>query len=223
MAWVLAYLGFAFLAVLGFFHPLPRPRGERGDFRAFLIYFAAFFVFFFLGPCVLIAVITGGGLASLEGFGLTPGNVSRGLTIIMAGAPLSVLSGWIGSGDRALRGFYPFSKEACRSVGSFAAFELAYIILYYPAWEFLFRGVLFFPFVPAIGLLPALAIQTTLSTLYHIGHPPSEILASAVAGIIFGLAAFWTGSFLYGVVLHAAVGVSTDTFIYLRFYRGRSA
>jgi membrane protease YdiL (CAAX protease family) len=223
MASVLAYLGFAFLVVLGFFHPLHRSRRQRGDFRAYLIYFAAFFAFFFLVPCVLIALVRGGGLASLEEIGLTTGHVTRGLTIMALGAPVAVLSGWIGSGDRALRGFYPFSKEACRSAGKLAAFELAYIILYYPAWEFLFRGVLFFPFVPAIGLIPALAVQTALSTLYHLGHPPSEILASAAAGLVFGLIAFWTGSFFYGVFLHAAVGVSTDTFIYLRFYRRQTA
>jgi membrane protease YdiL (CAAX protease family) len=222
MAALLAYLCLAYAVVLGLFHPLHRPK-RSGDFKAYLIYFSAFFVFFFLGPCLLLMLVRGMNLGSLEAIGLTLGNLGRSLTVMAIGAPVAVLAGWIGSGDPAIRIFYPFSKEACRSGGSFVAFELAYIILYYPAWEFLYRGILFFPLVPALGLFPALALQTLLSTLYHIGHPPSEILASVAAGFIFGLIAFWTGSFLTTAFLHATVGVSTDAFLFLRFHRRQAA
>jgi len=165
----------------------------------------------------------GAGLRPLYKIGLTLGELKRSLPLAALGAPVAALAGWIGSGDRAIRAFYPFSKEACRSSRSLALFELSYALLYYPAWEFLFRGILFFPFVPVIGLLPALALETGLSTLYHIGHPPSEILAAVGAGVVFGLVAFWTGSFLVTAFLHAVVGVSTDTFLYLRLHRKRTA
>lgn len=213
---ILAYLCLAYLVVLGFFHPLHRRPRSGGDFSAYLLYFAAFFFFFCFAPCILLVFVRGETLGSLAAVGLGLGNAARGLPLAGVGVPVAIISGWVGARDPALRNFYPFSKEALRSPGAFLSFESAYVLFYYTAWEFLYRGILFFPLIPAIGLVPALAIETLLSTLYHIGHPPSEILASAGAGVIFGLVAFWTGSFFYTVLLHAAVGVSTDTFLYLR-------
>jgi len=221
VAIVLAYLCLAYLIVLTFFHPLHRRRAGR-DSQAYLLYFAAFFVFFFLLPCALLILARGETLSSLRVIGLGPGKIGRGLPLAAVGLPVTIFAGWIGSRDAAVRNFYPFSKEALRSRRAFAAYELAYVVLYYPAWEFLYRGILFFPLIPAIGLVPALGAETLLSTLYHIGHPRSEILAAVGAGIIFGLIAFWTGSFFYTALLHAAVGVSTDTFLFLRF-RGEKA
>lgn len=222
MGIILAYLCAAYLVVLVFFHPLHRPRTGR-DLPAYLLYFAAFFFFFCLAPCVLIIFVRGETSGSLASIGLGLGNIGRGLPLTAVGVPVAILAGLIGSRDPALRDFYPFSKEALRSRRSFLSFELAYVLFYYTAWEFLYRGILFFPLIPAIGLVPALAVETLLSTLYHIGHPPAEILAAVGAGVIFGLVAFWTGSFFYTVLLHAAVGVSTDTSIYLRTRRAKAA
>jgi membrane protease YdiL (CAAX protease family) len=218
VATILAYLCLAYAIVLVFFHPLRR-RLVGEDFKAYLLYFAAFFFFFSLLPCLLFVFVRGESPASLQTIGLGPGNLGRGLALAAVGIPVAIFAGRVGSRDPAIRNFYPFSKQALRSVRRFVVFELAYILLYYTSWEFLYRGILFFPLIPAIGLVPALAVQTLLSTLYHIGHPPSEILAAVGAGIVFGLIAFWTGSFFYNVLIHAAVGVSTDTFLFQRFHR----
>ena len=151
--------------------------------------------------------------------GFTLGDWRKGFLIVAIGAPLAVLAGFIASRDAELRRFYPFSKSACRSQKRFAAYEAAYFFLYYLPWEFLYRGILFFPFISGLGLLPALSLQTILSTLYHIGHPDSEIFAALAAGFLFGGIAYITGSFLYTIFLHALVGMSTDIFIYRRDYR----
>ena len=221
MTVIFAYLGLAGAVVLAFFHPLHRRRRAGGDLQAYLLYFLAFFVLFCLIPCALLVLIRGNGLTSLDEVGFGPGRAVRGLALAAAGLPLAVLAGWIGSRDPALRRFYPFSREALQSAGRFVGYEAAYVLLYYSGWEFLFRGILFFPLVPAIGLIPALAVETLLSTLYHLGHPPTELAAAAGAGIVFGLVAFWTGSFFYSAILHAAVGVSTDVFIFRSVRGGR--
>ncbi len=188
---------------------------KRGDdFPAFLGYFGIFFCLFLVIPCLIIAMLSPEPLLFLEASGLSLGNSGRGLMILVAGAPLAVLAGFIGSRDPRLRRFYPFSKGACRSQKTFIAFETAYLLLYYVAWEFFYRGILFFPLIPVLGLVPALAIQTIVSTLHHLGHPPSELCASLAAGIVFGLIAYLTGSFLYTIVLHGLTGISTDTFIF---------
>ena len=204
-----------------FFH-YRRFLKKGDDFRSFLGYFVAFFCLFLVLPCLIIGIFSPDPLLFLKESGLSPGNMGRGLMIVAAGAPLAVLAGFIGSRDTRLRRFYPFSKAACRSPRTFLAFETAYLLLYYTAWEFFYRGVLFFPLIPAVGLVPALALQTIVSTLHHLGHPPSELFASLAAGIVFGLIAYHTGSFLYTIFLHALTGISTDMFIYHRDHRRKS-
>ncbi len=156
----------------------------------------------------------------LKSLGFAPGRVGRGLLIAGCGAPLAVLAGYVGSRTRGLRRFYPFSKKACRSDRTFLAYETAFLCLYYVPWEFLYRGLLFFPLVPAVGLVPALSFQTIVSTLYHLEHPVTEIFAALGAGFLFGGIAYVTHSFFYTIFLHALVGMSTDFFIYRRDYRG---
>jgi len=125
VAIVLAYLVLAHVIVLSFFHPLRRRRAG-GDFQAYLLYFAAFFVFFFLAPCLLLIFVRGEwSAASLGAIGLGPGNLGRGLPLVAVGTPIAIFAGWVGSRDPALREFYPFSKQALRSVRRFAIFELA--------------------------------------------------------------------------------------------------
>lgn len=212
----------AFAVLFAFLH-YRRLLQKWDDFRAFLTYFAAMFCFFLVIPVLIVWLFAPDPRLFLQGAGLAAGNFGRGLLISALGAPLALLSGFIGSRDPELRRFYPFSKSACRTPRSFVAFEAAYLVLYYAAWEFLYRGILFFPLVPAIGLVPALSVQTIISTLHHAGHPRSEILAALAAGFLFGLVAYLTGSIIYSFFLHALTGISTDTFIYARDYRATRA
>ncbi len=186
------------------------------DFWAYLFYFGAFFIFFLAVPVLLILTLSLRPPTALRGLGFTLGIVRHGWGILTAGIPLAVLIAYVGSRDPALQQHYPFSKTACADPRRFLLFELAYVFFYYFPWEFLFRGLLFFPVVAALGLPAALALQTIVSTLLHVGHPDSEIWAALAAGIIFGLIAYWTGSFLYALLLHALIGVGNDFFLYRR-------
>lgn len=192
-----------------------RARGRPGETAAVLRYFAAFFTLLLVVPCAIVLLSASDPRSALAACGWTPGRTGRGLLITAAGLPLALLAGSIGARDPGLRAMYPLAKSALSGARAFAAYELAYLVLYYLPWEFVFRGVLFLPLVPAIGLLPALALQTAASTLLHYGHPSSEVLAAALAGLAFGMVAYVTGSFLYTFVLHAAAGIATDTFLFL--------
>jgi membrane protease YdiL (CAAX protease family) len=179
-------------------------------------YFVAFFVLLLALPCGVAILASPRPGETLEAIGWTFGRKELGLILTLAGLPLAVLSGFLGSRDRNLRRFYPLAKAAFANARTFAGYEISYVILYYLPYEFVFRGVLFLPLVPAIGLAPALAVQVTASTLLHIGHPASEVIAAIVGGLVFGLIAYFTGSFFYTLVLHAITGISTDTFLFLR-------
>ena len=213
------YLAIAFAAMMTGFHRRTL-QARFGDWRGAVLYFAAFGAVFGAVPVLLILACAPRPWEFLGSVGVTVGNAGAGLPLVAAGIPVAIAAGLIGSRDRAMREQYPFSKEACSSARRFVAYEAAYLFLYYVPWEFLFRGVLFFPLLPLTGLLPALAVQTIASTLYHGGHPASEILAAAAAGFIFGLIAYATGSIVYTVAVHAAVGIANDTFICFRRGRG---
>jgi membrane protease YdiL (CAAX protease family) len=195
-------------------------RKTRDELAAVRLYFLFFFVLLLLAPCLLVFLTSADPASTLGSFGATFGRAGRGFALTAIGLPLALLAGFIGSRDPEMKKMYPFAKAACAGARTFAGYELSYFVLYYLPWEFVFRGALFLPLIPAIGLIPALAVQTTISTLLHIGHPDTEIFAAAGAGIVFGLIAWTTGSFLYTLVLHAATGIATDTFLFLRRGQG---
>jgi membrane protease YdiL (CAAX protease family) len=189
-----------------------KPEEERAAVRR---YFVAFFVLLLALPCGVAILASPRPRETLEAIGWTFGRTGLGLPLMLAGLPLAVLSGFFGARDKDLRKFYPLAKAAFADARAFAGYELSYVILYYLPYEFVFRGVLFLPLIPAIGLIPALAVQVTASTLLHIGHPGNEVLAAIVGGLVFGLIAYFTGSFFYTLVLHAVAGIGTDTFLFL--------
>ena len=193
-----------------------RLRETRDELGAVRIYFMAVFGLLLVLPGLLILATAARPLEALTAFGWTFGRVGLGAVLTLGGLPLAILAGFVGSRDPALQKMYPFAKAAGADRRTFAGYELSYVVLYYLPWESVFRGVLFLPLVPAIGLVPALAVQTIISTLLHTGHPDSEVFAAAGAGLVFGLMAYFTGSFFYPFVLHASTGVAMDTFLFLR-------
>jgi len=189
------------------------------DFKAVLLYFASFFTLLFALPCLIILVFSDRPIEFFRLVGFSAGRAGRGLLITAVSLPAVFLSAVVGSADRRMRAFYPYAKTACAGRGRFVLYGFAYFLLYYLPWEFTYRGLLFFPILAEAGLPTALAVQTGLSTLHHRGHPPTEILAAAAAGIAFGLIAYATRSFFYTTLIHALVGIGTDAFICLRSRR----
>jgi membrane protease YdiL (CAAX protease family) len=216
------YLALAFVPMITVFHHRAL-RARYGDLPGTLRYFAAFFAFFLAGPVliVLAGAPRPGDILRLSG--LTAGRAGTGLLLAAIGVPVAVIAGFIGSRDPALRAQYPFAKTACASLRRLVPYEIAYLLLYYIPWEFLFRGVLFLPLIPLIGLVPALALQAIAATLYHFGHPVSEIASAAASSFVFGLIASATGSVFYPAIIHAAVGIATDSFVCRRVRRSSAA
>jgi membrane protease YdiL (CAAX protease family) len=191
-----------------------RHRGTAGELRAVGTYFAAWAALLLAVPCATIAVTAAKPVETLASFGLTFGRTGRGLALAGLGLPVAVGLGLLSSRDPDMRAMYPLAKAALADGRSLAAYELSYLVFYYLPWEFVFRGALLLPLVPAVGLVPALALQTLLSTLLHVGHPRAEILAAAGGGVALGLVAYATGSIVYTLIMHAAAGISLDVSLY---------
>ncbi len=213
---LLVGVGFALLSSV--LHRTTLRRRFTGDLAPTLAYFAAFFLLLFAAP--LAWVLSAGRATGLTpaSLGLAAGDWRLGLVLCAIGTPIVAFAAFTGSRDPALRALYPFARDTLDDGAAFALYETSYALLYYPAWEFAFRGVLLFGLAGLAGggpaaIAAAILVQTMLSTVYHLGHPPSEVLSAFAFGIVFGAIAALTGSVLYPLYLHALVGVLDDVFI----------
>ena len=215
---VLPYLAVGLTLMATFFHHR-RLKEKLGDARGMRLYFVLFFLLLFLVPLLIIVFSESEPPLALAGMGLRLGNAALGFAIVAAAAPVTLLIGYFASGTPEIQAQYPYSKTACKNDRSFVLYETLYVLLYYTAWEFLYRGVLFFPLLNNYGILIAFSVPTALSTLHHTGHPDSEVWGALAGGILFSAIAMLTGSILYPLLVHALLGVSDDAFVYLRCHR----
>ena len=82
------------------------------------------------------------------------------------------------------------------------------------SWEFFFRGYMLFGLEERFGKYSVL-IQMIPFTILHHGKPFAESLGAILAGILLGVIALETRSFIYGALLHWLVAVSMDVSVIL--------
>lgn len=212
-------LGISFLLLSSVLNVRNLMRNAGNDFRPVMTYFVSVFALFFLVPLAII--LLRGASAGLSPWraGLGPGNWRLGLILTVVILPFSLLGLFFGLRDPALRQYYPFSKEAMAGPVRFVLYEAAYLVLYYLPWEFTFRGVILFSLLALLphtvpSLVVVVMVSTFLSTIYHLGHPNSEVLGAFILGIIAGTITAITGSFLYALFHHALVGILNDCIAY---------
>lgn len=104
---------------------------------------------------------------------------------------------------------YPFCKEVANSWQAFLPYQLAYGI-YMFSWEFFFRGFMLFGLEKRFGKYSIL-IQTIPFAVMHFSKPLPEALGSIVAGVLLGVLALETRSFIYGAAIHWFVAMTMDT------------
>jgi membrane protease YdiL (CAAX protease family) len=150
-----------------------------------------------------------------EALGLGLGDARFGLRFLAVAALVLPPLLWINAGSAEFQAEYPLVALSTRSWGHFAAWQLCYAV-YYFVWEFFFRGFIQLGARARLGALGAMALQLSASTLLHIGKPQGETMAAVAAGLIFGLVALRTRSFLYLFLLHWYVGALTDLFCAIR-------
>lgn len=170
--------------------------------------FGSAFVLFLVVPIMFYRLV---GRDKLGDIGLGLGDWKFGLVVALIGLLLIALPGGLSAGGMAdFRAEYPLAKSACISTGMFVVYELAYGLLYYVAWESFFRGFLQMGLQPHIGDVGAILVQTTASTLLHIGKPLGEIWAALLAGFLFGAIVIRTRSIWPLVLIHWGLGLITD-------------
>lgn len=173
-----------------------------------------FFIFFALTLIVPMLIIKFQFKRPQTDFGFGFGDLKYGLKFVLITLPL-IIAPLIFAASKMVdvRAEYPLAKLLFSRHDLIFWYEAAYVILYYIAWEFFFRGFLLFGLKEQFGNLNAVLIQTISSCLIHIGKPEGEIIGSIIVGIIFGAVALRTRSIWYVFILHASIGLLTDIFI----------
>jgi len=78
-------------------------------------------------------------------------------------------------------------------------------------WEFVFRGFLLFGYMQAFGD-DALWMQSVPFALAHLGKPPIETFSTLFGGVLFGIVAKKTESFVYPFIIHFFIAYSVSLF-----------
>ncbi len=85
--------------------------------------------------------------------------------------------------------------------------------LYMLAWEFLFRGYLYFPLEERTGATLAIFIQSIPFAVAHLGKPPLEAVTCYFGGLVLGYISYKTRSFIYAFLIHWGIYVALLGFI----------
>jgi len=177
---------------------------------AAMYHFAAAFVLLGAVPFAITKIVF---RARAAEFGVCAGDGRLLLRACAVLVPVMALLSFGASKQAPFQAEYPLSPAAADGAGPFALHATAYLLLYYTAWEFCFRGFLQAGLAPSIGDWNAILVQTSLSTALHVGKPLGETLGAVAGGILWGVLALRTRSILAGIVTHAALGISLDLFL----------
>ncbi len=180
-------------------------------FYKLIFQFLFFFTLCFVIPVAYLKIYQ---KRKLSEFGFSLGDKKLGFKLTALLIPLVILPiAFAGSKMPDVQGEYPLARILFDHHELILRYEICYVIFYYIAWEFYFRGFMLWTVKENWGDWPAIIIQTIPSCLIHLGKPEGETIGSIIAGILWGLIALRTRSIWYCVAMHAALGVLTDLFV----------
>ena len=125
--------------------------------------------------------------------------------------------------SRYLSGVGPVFFNGHVSPKALLYYELA-MGFYMFCWEFFFRGFLLFGLQKSrLGAWGAVIVQALLFALLHWSYvpgaskPPVEVLSALPGGLILGILALRTRSFVYGFLAHWAISLTLDLILLFPF------
>ncbi len=167
----------------------------------------------FLIPALSIKLIF---KKKLSDFGFAAGDLKFGILTAGIFYAVMLVIVWIVSASEDFAAAYPQGGAALRSdIPLLMAYELC-ILVYMLGWEFLWRGYMLFGLKDKLGYY-TIFIQMIPFFILHKGKPDLELFASIFAGIILGIQALRSRSFVYSWLLHFAVMFSIDFISVLRY------
>ena len=185
------------------------------DFTFFstLYWFSADGFLMFIIPMILIPLVLKGKPAD---YGFRLGDYKFGLksSILFVVVMLPFL--WIASGDKSFASTYPQGGTFVRENLSVLFYYELFVGFYMLAWEFFWRGYMLFGLKQKFGFY-AIFIQMIPFFILHRGKPDIETFASILGGLILGIQAWRSNSFIYCFLVHWAVMIFVDVISVLRY------
>ncbi|MBK8980894.1 MAG: CPBP family intramembrane metalloprotease [Ignavibacteria bacterium] len=152
---------------------------------------------------------------NLRDYGFTWGDKKFGFITSGIFLVVMLITVWIVSATPVFASAYPQGGiKVKESFVNFAFYELC-ILIYMLGWEFLWRGYMLFGLRSKFGYY-SIFIQMIPFFILHKGKPEIELFASIFAGLILGVQALRSGSFLYCWILHWLVMLFIDGISALR-------
>lgn len=84
--------------------------------------------------------------------------------------------------------------------------------VYLFAYEFLFRELLLFTWVEALGIIPAIVLNTILYAMAHLPKGIQEVKGSVVFGPLLCMGSLISGSFITPFIWHLVLAVSSELY-----------
>lgn len=146
---------------------------------------------------------------------ITETNILSIMWILGLGLPILVLN-WFAARRPKTFSMYPQIrvKEWDRSL--IVRYSMAWCA-YLLGYEFLFRGVLFFPLVDSIGVWPAIAVNIALYVTTHIPKGLDESIGAGPLGLVLCLITLHTGTIWVAFMVHVFLALSNSLFA-LKFH-----
>lgn len=164
------------------------------------------FLCFFVIPAAIVFTLPD---TDFRDLGLIPKtNVTVWQLSLLIALPLVLLSTLTAKSTRNLSE-YPQIRNNQWNSGLLIISALTWI-LYLFAYEFTFRGFLFFSLIEPLGLMPAIAVNTCIYALVHVPKSFREAVGSIPLGIILCLAVWKTDTFMVAFISHCFLALSNE-------------
>lgn len=178
------------------------------------------FLFWFLGDCITLLlipliIIKYGFREKISSFGVTFGDYRKGVPVTLVFSIPMVVLIWFVSGLPDFSVYYPTLHSAKENWNVFFIFEFG-LLIYMFAWEFFWRGFMLFGLESEFGYY-SIFIQMIPFVILHNGKPVLETFGAIAGGIILGVLALRTRSYIYGVIIHFIIIFSLDLFTTIRY------
>jgi membrane protease YdiL (CAAX protease family) len=206
----ISYLTYYFICKNSFvFKALIKSFGEeKGQLRHVLFQRLTGVICFGLIPFATI-IFTGN--KSLNLYGLSVKNLPETLIWLLAVAPLIVFINFKAAQSTHNLAMYPQMRVKEWNLSLFAVSTLSWLV-YLFAYEFMFRGFLFFSCLGGLSLIPVIAINTLLYALAHVTKGLKETAGAIPFGILLCIVTFRTETIWFAFGIHSFLALSNEWF-----------
>ncbi|MCX6149074.1 MAG: CPBP family intramembrane metalloprotease [Ignavibacteriales bacterium] len=182
------------------------------DLIEYAYWFLGDTISFFILPILIILFIFKEKIAD---YGLKFGEIGFGFKLSAIIILIMFIVVWFVSSTKSFYITYPYLSEARESWTVFLIFEFL-LFIYIFSWEFIWRGYMLFGLESKFGYY-AIFIQMIPFVILHNGKPALETFSAIIGGVLLGILALRTRSFLYGVLIHFCLIFNMDLLSTLRY------